>query len=295
MLSLVQNAIDLPPLPSRVTDTHKGEQGTVLVIAGSRPYPGAAALCALGAARMGAGYVRLAVPDAIVDEVLPVVPSAVIARLPHDRGVVTPAAADVLAESLSGADAVVAGPGLSTGAGPGAVIAALLTAVRVPLVLDADALNALVAGAPDTTDMLCDREAPTVLTPHPGEFARLTGWTAPRTADERVDQAMELARRVSAIVVLKGAGSVTTDGDRVHVERAGNPGMAKAGMGDVLAGALASLTARLDDPTGAAALAVHLHAVAGDLATADLGAEAVLPTDVAERLGRAARGDRAPD
>lgn len=290
MLGVVTRPLDLPPLPLRATDAHKGDLGTVLVVAGCSAYPGAAILASLGAGRMGAGYVRLAVPSAVTADVLPAVPFAVLVRGASDEdGAFSADAVATVLKAAEGADAVVVGPGLGMGRGAGALVDALVHHVSCPLVIDADGLNRLAASG---SESLSARPAPTVLTPHPGEFARLTGRPTPRDDAGRASAARDLAGEWGAVVVLKGARTVTTDGERLRVETAGNAGMATAGMGDVLAGATAALLARIEDPAGAAALAVHLHATAGDLAAEELGVEAVLPVDVAERLGRAARDGR---
>ncbi|RKY18157.1 MAG: NAD(P)H-hydrate dehydratase [Planctomycetota bacterium] len=276
--------LPLPSLPPRAAASHKGSFGSVLVLAGCRRYPGAAILAALGAGRMGAGLVQLAVPDAIVAEVVPAVPFAVMQRAASDAdGAFDAESVPGLLAAAQAADAVVLGPGLGQGDGAAQLLAALVDAVAAPLVLDADALNLLAAAGP--AELLARRPGPTVLTPHPGEFARLVAGETPPNA--RSAAALDLARALRCVVVLKGAGSVTTDGRRLRVETAGNPGMATGGMGDVLAGATGTLLAQLDDPAAACALAVHLHAMAGDLAARELGQAAVLPEDVAARLGRA--------
>lgn len=302
----MSECLPLPALPQRPRHGHKGSFGTVLVVAGSGSYPGAAALAALGAGRMGAGLVRLALPEAIAREVLPAVPFAVLVRAPGDeRGHFAQTAVAPVLAAAQDAQAVVLGPGLGQGAGAAALLAALIASVNAPLLLDADALNLLACLGPGA---LAARVGPTVLTPHPGEFVRLAQacaqigpgaeapapMPAPTTDTERELAATALARAFNAVVVLKGAGTVTSDGRRLRVESAGNPGMGRGGMGDVLAGAAGALLARLPgDAAAAAALAVHLHAVAGDLAAAELGQESLLPEDVARLLGRAAERHQA--
>jgi NAD(P)H-hydrate epimerase len=279
--------LELPILPPRPTAGHKGSFGSVLVVAGSRRYPGAAILAALGAGRMGAGLVHLAVPDAIVPEVVPAVPFAVMERAAaDDDGAFSADASPGLLAVASQVDAVVLGPGLSQGQGAASLVAALVSGVNCPLLVDADGLNLLAAT--DAAALLAKRPGPTVLTPHPGEAARLLGRDVPADDHGRRDAALALARDLGCVVVLKGAGTVTTDGQRLRVETAGNPGMGTGGTGDVLAGAAGTLLAQFEDPAGAAALGVHLHARAGDLAAEELGQAAVLPQDVALRLGRAA-------
>ncbi|MFT7463663.1 MAG: hydroxyethylthiazole kinase-like uncharacterized protein yjeF [Pseudohongiellaceae bacterium] len=287
------DCLPLAPWPRRQNDTHKGTYGTVLVIAGCRSYPGAAILAALGAARLGAGLVRLAVPQGIVAEVLPAVPFATVLRCPEtpEGGLALEAAGALLAAART-SQAVVIGPGLGTARASGELLAAVVPDLAAPLVVDADALNLLVGlGAPQ---LLTPRAQPTVLTPHPGEFGRLTESPAPSGDAARARAATTLAQDLGVVVALKGHHTVVTDGRRLYAEPAGNPGMATGGMGDVLAGAIAAVLARenhsaSEDPAADTALAVHLHARAGDLAAADLGQDGLLPQDVAERLGFAAR------
>ncbi len=281
----------LPTLPERPADSHKGTWGRVLVVAGCARYPGAAVLAARGAGRAGAGLVDLAVPEQVGRLVLPAAPFAILHELPREPGGgFAEEAADALGDVLGEADSVVLGPGLGPAEATGAFVGRLLGAVVAPLVLDADGLNHLARLG---VERLAGRRGPTVLTPHPGEFARLDGGDAPRGDDARRERARTLAERTGAVIVLKGHRTVVTDGRRVRVETAGNPGMATGGMGDVLSGVLGALLAVHDDPAEAAALAVHLHATAGDLAADALGEEAVLPTDVADRLGLAFRRVRA--
>ena len=288
--------LPLAPAPERAADSHKGDHGRVLVAAGCRRYPGAAVLAALGAGRGGAGLVHLALPTGIEAAVLPAVPFAILHLLPATPGGGLAAeAADALVEQAADMDAVVVGPGLGDEAGTAEVVAAALAGVAAPLVLDADGLNHL-AREPALREALAARAAAgrvTVLTPHPGEFARLDPEAGVPPDERRRPAAEALAARLGVVLVLKGRHSVVTDGRRTRVETAGNPGMATGGMGDVLSGLLGALLAVLSDPAEATALAVHLHALAGDLGAAELGPDALLPSDVAERFGRALQAHRA--
>jgi NAD(P)H-hydrate epimerase len=279
--------LSLPSLPERPADSHKGMWGRVLVIAGSTRYPGAAILAAQGAGRAGAGLVELAVPEGLGALVLPAVPFAILREeAVEPSGGFDATAGSGLLEAAALADAVVLGPGLGTAEPTSRLLATLLQGISAPLVLDADGLNLLTTLGAGT---LRSRSGPTILTPHPGEFARLDGGAVP-AADERTTRAAHLAAHLEALVILKGQGTVVTDGELVYLEPAGNPGMATGGMGDVLSGILGALLAVIPRPAEAAALAVHLHALAGDLAALELGQEAVLPGDVIDRYGRALRG-----
>jgi len=278
------------PWPNREADTHKGSYGTVLIVAGCRSYPGAAILAALGAARLGAGLVRLGVPSGCVAEVLPAVPFSTVVRCEETpEGALAAEAAPTLLAAAADADAVVIGPGLGTDSSTGSLVESLVRSLEPPLVIDADGLNLLLGSR---LRLLSERTAPTVLTPHPGEFGRLTEASPPRGDLSRQQEATSLARTLGVVVVLKGHHTVVTDGQRVYLETGGNPGMATGGMGDVLAGAVGTVLAQGADPAEGAALAVSLHAQAGDLAADELGQAGLLPQDVAHRLGRVARDHR---
>ncbi|MFI5403796.1 MAG: NAD(P)H-hydrate dehydratase, partial [Planctomycetota bacterium] len=173
------------------------------------------------------------------------------------------------------ADAVAVGPGITTEVA--GFLRRFLKGISKPLVVDADALN-IVAREPDIMDSF---EAPRVLTPHPGEAARLLGGKA---IGDRILAAAAIAERYHAVVVLKGAGTVVCDGERAYVERAGNPGMATGGTGDVLTGLLAARLAMGVDPFDAAIQAVHAHARAGDLAALAVGEQSMIATDLVANL-----------
>ena len=275
-------------LPLPIADTHKNARGRVLVIAGSGAYPGAAVLAARGAMRAGAGYVTLAVPDGIVSVAQGHLLAAPVVGLPQGRThAFSSAAADKALALSRDFDAVVLGPGLSQADGAAATARALVTRLQIPLVIDADALNALV----DAGELIEQRTAPTVLTPHPGELGRLLGMTAAEVNADRVSSSAKLAGAGRA-VVLKGAGTVISADGRQVVNVSGTPALATAGTGDVLAGVIGALLAQRLEPLEAAALGAYLHGRAGEAAAADLTPMCVtaedvpgyLPTAVAELL-----------
>ncbi|NBO92810.1 MAG: NAD(P)H-hydrate dehydratase [Planctomycetia bacterium] len=263
----------LPVWPARPTDAHKGTFGTVIVVAGSVGMSGAAVLCGSAALRGGAGLVKLVVPELIAALVAVQQPCYMVAGASWDR-------LDPVLEAARTADAVVAGPGLGRGPKVRELVGRLCE-LDVPLVLDADALNVLGMWP----GVWRNRMAPTLITPHPGEFARLTG----QKGGERVAGAVELARREGVIVVLKGAGTVVTDGRRVFVNTTGNPGMATGGTGDVLAGLLGALLAQGFSAFEAAQLAVYLHGRAGDQARDRVGEVSLIATDILDSLPVAIR------
>jgi NAD(P)H-hydrate epimerase len=274
---------EVPRLAPRAADSHKGDFGRVLIVTGSRGMSGAAVLCATAALRGGAGLVRAAVPADILAIVAAGNPCYMTAPLPcDDRGRLAPEAeAEVLALAAA-SDVIAAGPGLGHTPAVAAVVRALLAKAQGPLVLDADALNVLAG----QTEALRGRAVPPVLTPHPGEFGRLLGRKVSAEPAERRDLAVRFAAEHGVVLLLKGHGTVVTDGRRVYVNTTGNPGMATGGSGDVLTGLIAALLGQHLEPFAAAQLGAYLHGLAGDLARDDLGATALIATDIIAYLPR---------
>lgn len=274
----------LLPLPT--ADTHKHARGRVLVIAGSGAYPGAAILAARGAMRAGAGYVTLAVPEGVVPIAQRHLLAAPVVGLPQGRTHAFLSAASDRALALSrDFDAVVLGPGISRTDGAAATARDLISRISAPLVIDADALNALI----DAHEIVERRTAPTVLTPHPGELGRLLGISAAKVNADRVSSSAKLAGP-QRVVVLKGAGTVISAEGRQVINTSGTPALATAGTGDVLAGVIGALLAQGLDPLDAAALGVYLHGRAGEAAAAELTPMCVTAEDVPEYLPVAVGG-----
>ncbi len=273
---------DVPPLPPRPADGHKGTFGTVLVVAGSRNMAGAAVLCGTAALRGGAGLVQVACPAAVQAAVAAGFPSyTTFGFRGEGDGTISASAADVVVGWGKKASAVAVGPGLGQGADVTAFVRAVLHGLpNTPVVLDADGLNAV---APFTGDFR-DRPGPLVVTPHPGEFARLTGLSASEVVARRESLAAEFAERFGVIALVKGAGTVVTDGRRVYRNSTGNPGMATGGTGDVLTGLIAALLGQGMAPFDAAVLGAWAHGRAGDLAAADLGQTALTSVDLLAHL-----------
>jgi NAD(P)H-hydrate epimerase len=276
----------LPALAPRPVDSNKGSFGRVLVVAGSRGMSGAAILCASAALRGGAGLVRLAVPEGIWPVVAAANPCYLTVPLPQDHSgqLAGPAQAALL--DLAETQTVVAlGPGLGRSEALTELVGVMLAKVRVPMVLDADGLNALQG----QTDQLRRRSAALVLTPHPGEFARLLGTDVQAVQARRRELAVQFAAGHGVVLVLKGHGTIVTDGRRLYHNSSGNPGMATGGTGDVLTGLIAALLAHGLDAFAAAQLGTHLHGLAGDLACADLGEACLIASDLLDYLPRAFR------
>lgn len=268
-------------LPRRPRAAHKGDFGHVFVLAGSDRYAGAAALAAEAAARGGAGLVSVRTTREAACPIRVRLPEAMVEALPGPS--VTPEAlGPEFAEALRRAGTLVVGPGLTTGDGPLRALRLALESGVARAVLDADALS-LLATHPELVGAL---PAATVLTPHPGEAARLLGTTVAEVQRDRRAALLALVAKTGATVVLKGAGTlVSAPGRGVHVLRAGNPGMATGGSGDVLAGLCGALLAQGLAPFDAARLAVWRHATAGDEAAWRGGEAAVLARDMAVRHG----------
>lgn len=273
---------DLPRLPRRARDGHKGTYGRVLVVAGSRTMAGAAVLCASAALRGGAGLVQVACPadaHAVVAAGNPCYTTFPLRQ--HAAGAFSEGAAGDVIERGRAANVLAVGPGLGHTPDVAALVRELLTELaEVPAVVDADALNALAPLGDDFRG----RPAPLVLTPHPGEFARLTGRPAPDGPRERAAQAAAFAANVGAVVLLKGAGTVVTDGRRVYVNATGNPGMATGGAGDVLTGLVAALIGQRLPAFDAAVLGCWVHGRAGDAAAAVLGQTSLTAADLIDHL-----------
>ena len=265
-------------LPKRDENAHKGNFGRILLLCGSRGYTGAAYFAAMGALRTGAGLVYLGVPESIYAIEAVKLNEPVVFPLPEQGGRLSEAAVPEILEKIPRMDAVLIGPGLGLGQGSFAVLKAVLTHAACPVVVDADGITLLVPHM----DILRGREAPTILTPHDGEFTRLFG----PVAEDRMASARAAALESRGIMLLKGHRTCVTDGIREYRNTTGNPGMAVGGSGDVLAGVLVSLLGQGLEPLAAAACAAWLHGKAGDLCAGELGEYGMLPTDLLDFLPR---------
>lgn len=274
----------IPTLPRRSPDSHKGRYGTVLVVAGGRGMAGAAALVGASSLRSGAGLVRVATPDEVQPTVASFEPCymtyplascpAGLLQFEQNR--------DDLSRLMASADVLAVGPGLGRSAEVTQLVGWLLQEASLPMVLDADALNAL---AETGLELVREREGPLILTPHPGEFARLVGKSVSEIQKDREAQAMALAQTAaSTIVVLKGANTVVTDGRRLYINKSGNPGMATGGSGDVLTGVIAALVAQRLPAFEACVLGSHVHGLAGDIARDQNGEIGMIAGDIVDSL-----------
>lgn len=261
-------------LPRRQRTAHKGDFGRVYILAGSVGYTGAPVFAANAAVRTGSGLVFLGVPEEIWSVVA--IKCAEAMPYPMER---EPAA---LLRRMTACDAALVGPGLGQREETWQLVRQLVAELQIPLVLDADGLNALAGNL----HLLKERSAPTVITPHEGEFARLTGCALP--VKERIGAAKDFAREYGCTVVLKGHNTVTAaPDDRVWINTSGNPGMAKGGSGDVLSGVILSLIGQGFSAEEGAAMGVWLHGRAGDLAAREFGEYGMTPTDLLNYLPKA--------
>lgn len=274
-------------LMTRPLTSHKGDFGHVLIVAGSEGKAGAAILAARGAVRGGAGLVTVAAPQTIVQTVdLGSVESMTLPLPVTADGGLAPESVDRILEFAADKQAMALGPGLGLAPATVEVVQRVSLVARLPVVLDADALN----GFGTAFERLRERQAATVLTPHPGELSRLLGVSTADIQADRVAAARSAAARSGALVVLKGHQSLVASPEgAVFINGTGNPGMATGGTGDVLTGLIVSLVGQGYEAATAAQLAVHLHGLAGDLAAESEGLYGLRAGDLLARLPEAFR------
>ncbi|HVT26977.1 MAG TPA: NAD(P)H-hydrate dehydratase [Lacipirellulaceae bacterium] len=287
----------LPLLPQRAPDSHKGNFGRAVLIGGSRGMSGAIAMAGKSTLRSGAGLVTLAVPRCVQDVVASIEPSYMTHGLTDTEGYIADSAADPALALTVSATAVALGPGIGRSRGTANFVERLYREVIQPMVVDADALFALA----ERPAALSGARAARILTPHPGEFERLTG-TLPEK-QHRTEAAAQFAAKINepgasaatsstpqkneTIVVLKGHNTVVTDGCQFSINHTGNPGMATGGSGDVLTGIIAALLCQGLTPFDAARLGVHVHGLAGDLAAEEIGQVSMIASDLIDYLPKA--------
>ena len=265
-------------LPERLKASHKGDNGSVLIVAGSRRMRGAAALCARAALRSGAGLVTVASIDSVCDAVAAQLPEVMFLPLPERDGHVAPEAADIVLEAESRTKAAVFGPGLTHEAGVKEFLAAVWERWQKPCVLDADALNAIAMGVPAPM-------AERVFTPHPGEMGRLIQSSIAEVQNDRFRTVQAAVVKTKACVLLKGPYSIVGEpGQPMLVNRTGNPGLASGGMGDVLSGIIATLLAQELPGYYAAACGMYWHGMAADDCAERIGTIGYGASDVADAL-----------
>lgn len=278
------------PLPARDPQGHKGTFGDTLFVAGASAYFGAPLFSALSFLRSGGGYARLAAPASMIPHIAS--QGSEIVFVPQEEtaeGSIARKNRDALLERGAEADMVVLGPGLSLVEETQALARDLAAALNCPLLLDGDGITALCRDL----DLLRNRKAETVLTPHPGEMSRITGLSVPEIARDPVGVLQKTAADLGAVIVLKGAHSLIGQPDgRVAVNLSGNSGMATAGSGDVLTGAIAAMVGLGMDIPSAVRKGVFLHGLAGDLAADELGPDGITAQDILDTLPLALKAER---
>jgi hydroxyethylthiazole kinase-like uncharacterized protein yjeF len=281
-------------LPEREPGTHKGDYGHALILAGSPGKSGAAILAARAAVRAGAGLVTVAVPEPILPTVdLGSIESMTLGLPAGASGQIAEGAVAAVLEAAESKAVLALGPGLGQEPGTAEAIRRIALECPLPLVLDADGVNAFAGRAGE----LARRKIETILTPHPGELERLLGISTAQIREDRIAAVRRAAEETEAIVVLKGRLTLVASGTAVFVNPTGNPGMATGGTGDVLTGLIAGLIAQGLDALDATLLAVYVHGLAGDLAAARIGETALAAGDLIEMLpaALAALGDGEED
>lgn len=287
----IQVGVNVPlPLPQRDPQGHKGTFGDALFIAGAGSYFGAPYLAAMSFLRAGGGYARLAAPAGMTPFLASKGPEVVyVPQKETPDGSIALANKDALLELSLRVDFVVLGPGLSLHPESQQLAREVAGAVDKPLLVDGDGISAVCAGP----SIFARRRAPTILTPHSGEMARLTGKSAAEIEADRIAIAQETAVQLGSFIVLKGAHSlIATPGEQVFVNLSGNSGMATPGSGDVLAGVVAAMAGLGVDMAGAARMGAFVHGLAGDLVAADSGTDGLVASDILRMLPAAMRRAR---
>lgn len=266
----------------RSPKTHKGDYGRVLIAAGSRGMAGAANLSALAALRSGAGLVTLAVPDAIYNVTVRKDPEVMVRPFPATaQGTLDLKSFTEISKQLSNQDVLAMGPGLSRNSSTVKLIHKLILNTQIPMVIDADALNALEG----KSEVLLRVQAPCILTPHAKEFERVFGLNPGKSDLERKEAARNAAETYGVFIVLKGHRTVVAaPNGKIFLNTSGNAGMATAGTGDVLTGMIAGLLGRRKHLFDTICLAVYAHGIAGDFAAQKKGRTALIARDILESL-----------
>lgn len=275
------------PLPARDPSGHKGVFGEALIISGAKGYYGAPSLASLSFLKAGGGYARLAAPESVVPHLAALCPETVFHPMAQTgSGSLAQTCEAAILELASRADFVVMGPGMSLDAETQSLVIRLASRIEKPLLIDGDGITAISS----SLSCIKNRRAPTVLTPHPGEMARLTGMPVSSIEADRITVIRRTAQDLNAVVVLKGHHSLVggPEGD-VAVNMSGNDGMATPGSGDVLAGIIAAMVCQGQDLFDAVRTGVFIHGACGDLAASRLGRDGMTAWDIMEALPETVR------
>lgn len=273
--------------PKRERDAHKGIFGTVLIISGSSSMRGAAAFAALGALRSGAGLVKVASVEKCIDTISILAPEATYLEMESDdRGfMLFDSSKNMLMKAMEKANAVVIGSGIGVTNDTMEIVRFVVANSPCPVIVDADGINCIAKDI----EILLNRKSDVILTPHPGEMARLLNCDAQTINDNRIMVAEKYAEKYEVTIVLKGAGTIISDRFNTAANHTGNAGMSKGGSGDILSGIIGSAAAQGFSPYDAACAGVYMHGLAGDAAAEKFGQEAMLPRDIIDCLSDAFR------
>lgn len=281
----IDYAVIKPALKKRKTDVHKGNCGRLLVCAGSTGLTGAAYLACMGALRCGCGLVTLCCAKELNDIFEIKLTEVMTMPVASRNGIILSDAFDEILSKLPSADALLCGPGLSRNDSIKELIVKLIKTCDKPMIIDADGLNAI---AKDTS-ILKSAISPVILTPHIGEFSRMTGYDTEYILKNGADIALKFAKEHGVILVLKSHKTIVTDGTDVYQNVLGNPGMAVGGTGDVLSGCIAAFAAQGNPPLTSALAGVYIHSLAGDMAAMETGEISLIPSDIVNYISHAIR------
>jgi NAD(P)H-hydrate epimerase len=298
---LMKNEVS-PLLPERKRYSHKGDYGHVLIVAGSRGKTGAAFMAAKACLRSGAGLVTIGIPESLADIFQSRVTEEMTLILPDKGdGTLSEKASKVILNFLNKkADVIAIGPGIGVSADTRKIIETLIKHCMSPLVIDADGINSLKSSLKSIKEVFSKSKAPIILTPHPGEMARLLnpltlpfikggqGGITMRIPDiekDRINVALSFAKKTRTYLVLKGVPTIITEPDGMtYINSTGNPGMASAGTGDVLTGMISGFLSQGIKPINASILGVYLHGLAGDIAASEKGEHSLIATDIIDKI-----------
>lgn len=268
--------------PKRNKNSNKGQNGHLLNICGSYLMPGAAVICAKAALKTGVGLLKCAFPKSVYPVMTSHLMQPIFAPMSENESkTFSMGALNKLTQELEWADCVALGCGIGKNDDTEVIVNQILRSSEVPVVLDADGINSIIANI----NVLKDAQAPVVLTPHPGEMARLLGKSIADVEANRIDTAKAFAAEYSCVLVLKGANTVVTNGESVFVNTTGNPGMAMGGTGDMLTGMIGSFIAQGMDSYSAAKCAVYIHGLCGDITAQEISTRGMTVEDMLELLG----------
>lgn len=268
-------------MPKRNKYSHKGDYGKLLNVAGSANFSGAAALSTEAALRSGAGLVTLAASERVITRIAPLISEATYLPLAEDKdGSYAEANASAIAKACKEKSAATIGCGLTVTSGTKAIVKKVIKEAACPVILDADGINCIA----DNINIFKDAKNKLIITPHAGELARLAGVSPEEAAADRLTLAVNLAREYGVVVVAKGVPTIVAGCGKAYIIKAGNPGLARGGSGDVLTGIIGAFCAQGFEPVEAAAAAVYVHGYAADIAADELSEAGMLPSDVIKKL-----------